>query len=205
MHQRIWEAIDFRDACNCRYMKLLFIAALLFFLVPSAFYAQEIPKGVRYKKATDEVNNSAKELIVLALTKETRDLDVDATFGKGAIMCGPFLWALVGDVNSFKGATPVNLHVDASVFQGRGITKEDQKRLLWERLTNKLKGSGAAIIRKANTAEISFYWAMIPFDIEEPLLIADFGNYKLLANFAVKDGKPRIFWLDLVQDLKKLK
>lgn len=120
-------------------------------------------------------------------------------------MCGPFLWALVGDENSFKGATPVNLHVDASVFQGRGITKEDQKRLLWERLTSKLKGREAAIIRKANSVEISFYWAMIPFDIEEPLFIADFGDHKLLVNFAIKDGKPRIFWLDLVQDLKKLK
>ena len=185
-------------------MKPIFIAALLFFLIPSALYAQEIPEGVRYKKAADEVNNSAKELLERALVKDPRELDVNSTFGKGAIMCGPFLWALIGDDNSFKGATPVSLIVDGSVLQGRGINKDDQKRLLWERLTSKLKGSGSAIIRKANSAEISFYWALIPFDIEEPLFIADFGNYKLLVNFQVKDGKPRFFWLDLVQDLKKL-
>ena len=186
-------------------MKSLIITVLLFFLVPAAFYAQEVPKGVRYKKATDEVNNSAKELLELALAKESRELDVNGTFGKDAIMCGPLLWNLIGDPDSFKGATPVSLILDGSVLQGRGITKEDQKRLLWERLTNKLKGSGAATVRKANSAEISFYWAMIPFDIEEPLFIADFSNYKLLVNFAVKDGKPRLFWLDLVQELKKPK
>ena len=186
-------------------MKLLFIAALLFFLVPSALYAQEIPKGVRYKKATEELNRSAKELLELALAQESRDLDVNVIFGKGAIMCGPFLWTLIGDESSFRGATPVSLNVDGSVFDGRGITKEDQKRLLWERLTSKLKGREAATIRKANSAEISFFWAMIPFDIEEPLFIADFGDRKLLMNFAIKDGKPRLFWLDLVQDLKKLK
>ena len=138
-------------------MKLLFIAGLLFFLVPSAFYAQEIPKGVRYKQATEELNSSAKELLELALAKPTRELDVNVTFGKGAIMCGPFLWALVGDESSFRGATPVSLNVDGSVFEGRGINKEDQKRLLWERLTSKLKGGEAAIIRKAKSVEISFY------------------------------------------------
>ena len=48
-------------------------------------------------------------------------------------------------------------------------------------------------------------WATIPFDIEEPLYIADFGKQKVLVNFTVKNGEPKIFWMDIVGDLANLK
>jgi hypothetical protein len=112
-------------------------------------------------------------------------------------------WALIGDAENFKGATPVSLIVGGKAMQGRGITKEDQKRLLWSRLKEKLgAAAGRPVIRNANSKEISFYWAMIPFDIEEPLLVADLGKERLLVNFVVKEGKPNFFWLDIVGDLK---
>lgn len=186
-------------------MKKLCFGTLLIGFCAALSVAQEIPKGVRYKNTTDETNNRAKTLLEQMLSKPASEIGIEDTFGKDAVMCGPFVWEAVGDAKSFNGATPVNLIVNGKVIQGRGIKDPEQKRLLWKRLLELLSSKGQATVRKANADEISFYWAMIPFDIEEPLLIADYGKDKLLVNFVVKDGRPQLFWIDLVRDLKSLK
>ena len=185
-------------------MRMYHLGLLLALLCSPAF-SQEVPGGVNYKKASDEINAKAKSLLEEALSKPPGELDVDRTFGKSSIMCGPFVWDLIGDSNSFKGSTPVMLIAGKTSKQGRGITNSDQKRLLWSRLIAKLGPEGSPVIRKASADEISFFWAMIPFDIEEPLLVADFGKQKLLVNFTLKDKDPHMFWIDLVQDLRTLK
>lgn len=148
------------------------------------------------------MNKKAMALLEQALSKPAGEIDVDKTFGSSAIMCGPYAWQMAGDSASFKGATPVTLMVNGAALQGRGISDKEQKRLLWRRLMEKLNVEGPATVRKANADEIRFFWAMIPFDIQEPLFVADYGRDKLLVNFVVKNDEPRLFWIDIVQDLK---
>lgn len=186
-------------------MKNSIFAALLILLGFGLSLAQDVPAGVRYKKTTDEINDKARVLLEKALTKPIAEGDVEATFGKSPIMCGPFVWALVGDGNSFKDSTPVKLIVNGVVKDGRGIADAGQKRLIWTRLLEKLGTTIKPTVRKANADEIGFYWSMIPFDIEEPLFIADYGKEKLLVNFVVKGDQPQFFWIDLVKDIGPLK
>ena len=60
-------------------------------------------------------------------------------------------------------------------------------------------------MRKGKAEEISYYWATIPFDIEEPFFVIDTGSERFVAHFKVKDRVPRLFWIDVVGDLRTLK
>lgn len=183
-------------------MKTLAHASLLILLGFGFSLGQDVPAGVRYKKAKDEMNAKARALLEKALSTPVAELDVDTTFGKAPIMCGPFVWNAVGDASNFADSTPVKLIVNGVVREGRGIKASEQKRLIWKRLLETLGSTIKPAIRKANADEIGFYWAMIPFDIEEPLFIADYGKEKLLVNFIVKGDQPFLFWIDLVKDIR---
>lgn len=60
-------------------------------------------------------------------------------------------------------------------------------------------------MRPAAAPEIQYYWATIPFDIEEPLYVIDFGKQRVLVHFTARGGEPRLFWMDIAGDLTTLK
>src|SRR2546423_12642369 len=62
------------------------IAALL--LVCATAYGQEIPNGVRYKKAADSVNNAAKANLEAALASDS----LPVNFFGDVTVAGPMLW-----------------------------------------------------------------------------------------------------------------
>lgn len=170
---------------------------------------QEIPTGVTYKRTSDAVNNKARQILENAFAAKAESMDVDAIFGS-VIACGPLLWDVMKEAgrDKFKGANPMILIINAAKpirKEGRGISNEEQKRFFWKLLIDKVKLDSTFTIRKAKASEIQYYWATIPFDIEEPFLIVDFGRVNVLINFTVKNGEPRIFWMDIVGDLNTLK
>jgi hypothetical protein len=175
--------------------KILLIIAVL--LGSLSISGQEIPAGVRYKKASQEVNRVAKNLLEKYLPGQTA-INVDELFGKKALMCGPFLWKVIGNPNEFKGGTPVMLMVKGGMIEGKGITDSNQKKLLWKHLVERNAWTANTSVRKASADEISFYWGMIPFDIEEPLFVADYGSERILINFSMDNGKPKVFWVDII-------
>jgi hypothetical protein len=89
--------------------------------------------------------------------------------------------------------------------EGRGIRTPEEKRAFWKLFLERVKQNNPVVVRKAEVSEIQYYWATIPFDIEEPLYIADFAKQRVLVNFMVKNGEPKIFWMDIVGDLANLK
>lgn len=172
--------------------------------------AQEIPVGVRYKKTTDEINEKAKHILEDALAQKMEAVNIEAFFGS-AIVCGPLLWDSIKDsANSALrgGKTMINIipaQPDPIRKEGKAFINADQATAFWKLFIEKVKGNNSFKVRKAETAEISYFWATIPFDIEEPLLVADFGKMKVVVNFSSKNGKPKIFWVDIVGDMKALK
>lgn len=184
------------------------ILTCLFFLI-TVSSAQEIPAGVNYKKTTNEINDKAKRILEKALAETPDNIDLNKTFAS-AISCGPLIWDAIKDIggDKFKGASKLVLIINSSnpiTKEGRGISTPEHKRLFWKLFLEKIKGNRAFSIRKAKANEISYYWATIPFDIEEPFFILDFDKTSVLIHFAMKDGEPRIFWMDIVGDLKTLK
>lgn len=164
--------------------------------------AQQIPDGVRYKKASPEVNAGAKQLIESSLTGIPDKLDVSVF--DSSVMIGPSLWDSLSDSQKGKfkkDSTPVMLMVGSTMKEGRGVRTEEQKRFLWTTIIEKLAQKQYSV-RAANSEEISYYWAIIPFDIEEPLLIIDAGSTKILVNLTAKGKKIRFFWIDIVPNLR---
>jgi hypothetical protein len=168
--------------------------------------AQEIPKGVNYKKASESVNAAAKSALENALTSESTPLD----FFGDVTVCGPMLWKVLkpnADPVMLK-AKPVIANIqnpEPIVAEAKGILKDDERQSFWRSLKNKYPLLKSAKIRLAHADEISFYWATIPFDIEEPFFVVETDAERFVAHLQNKNGKVTLFWIDLVGDLRVLK
>ena len=183
---------------------LLLTTFLLF--IPSA-HSQEIPKGVNYKRASEAMNALAKANLEHALvSSETVPPDF---FGK-VVVVGPLLWkALKPSADqALLDANPVVIMVQTPspvAAEGKRILTDDERQAFWNLLHATYNQLKEGSVRKWNAEEISYYWATIPFDIEEPFLVVDVGTERFIAHFQVKEEKPRLFWIDRVGDLRPLK
>ncbi len=183
----------------------LLVATLL--LSCSFIQAQEIPKGVNYKRAPDAVNALAKTNLESALASS--DSLPSNLFGQ-VVVVGPLLWkALKPSADKvLLDAMPIiaMVQIPAPVAaEGKRILTDDQRKAFWKLFRTTYSKVKEGRIRKGNAEEISYYWATIPFDIEEPFWVLEAGGERFIAHFQVKDGQPRLFWIDLVGDLKTLK
>jgi hypothetical protein len=89
--------------------------------------------------------------------------------------------------------------------EGKRIRTDDERKAFWTLFRTKYPNLKDGKVRKGNAQEISYYWATIPFDIEEPFWVIDSGSDRFVAHFRVTDGKARLFWIDRVGDLQTLK
>ena len=174
--------------------------------IPSA-YSQQIPKGVNYKKASESVNSVAKTNLERALvSSESVPPDL---FGE-VVVVGPLLWkALKPSAEQvLRDAKPIIMMAqvpDAVVAEGKRILTDAERKAFWKLLRAKYSKLKKGTVRKGKAEEISYYWATIPFDIEEPFWVIDVGPERFVAHFKVNGETPRLFWIDVVGDLRTLK
>jgi len=186
-------------------MRVSHILAILFLVCARAF-SQEIPNGVRYKKAPDAVNNAAKANLETALASES----MPSNFFGDVTVVGPMLWkSLKPSADQILLRTmPVTLIVpgpNSFSAEGKRIRTDDERNAFWKLFRSKYPALKDGKVRKGNAQEISYYWATIPFDIEEPLWLVETGSDRFIAHFSMTSGQPRLFWLDRVGDLQTLK
>jgi len=168
--------------------------------------AQDVPKGVSYKPATTEINAKAK----VALERALSDTNSPQNFLSQTISCGPILWNdLKADHESLsKDSTPVTMMLsvpDPVQAEGRGFRTQEQWDRFWKLVLNKYPGLRRGVVRSAHANEIKFYWATIPFDIEEPFFAIETPTDVFVANLKFEKDTTTLFWLDRVDDLRKLK
>jgi hypothetical protein len=169
---------------------------------------QEIPPGVRYKRTTDALNKKAEGIVKRLLNIEVSDKEILALTGP-PLICGPMFWTAA------KGAASKNLkEAGAATFvspnpkgiqklEGKLLKKPSQVLDFWIMvLAVDHQFGGKPTIRKANAKELKYYWAIIAYDIEEPLYIADYGKSQLLFDFRIDKGEPRVFFVDIVGRFK---
>ena len=169
--------------------------------------AQDIPKGVNYKTAPEAVNTLAKSSLEQALASPDK-LPSDL-FGEVTV-CGAMLWKLLKPSADrvLLDSKPVIMMVgvpESIQAEGKRILTREERESFWRVFVAKNPKLKGATVRKGKAEEISYYWATIPFDIEEPFYVIDTGSERFVAHFRVKDDKPRLFWIDLVGDLRTLK
>ena len=176
----------------------------LWLLLLSFGVAQEIPKGVRYKRASAAVNAKAKSSLRRVLNVVVPDKVILASLD-AAVTCGPSLWSAIkraAPSSVQKAAKATFIIPDASgrqELEGRVLRTPKERHNFWICVLAYHNKHKKATIRNANGPEISYYWAIIPYDIEEPLLVADYGKVRLLFHFRMEKGKPRIFFVDIVR------
>lgn len=167
---------------------------------------QEIPNGVNYKKAPAMVNAKAKAVLETALA----DTNTPTDFLSGTISCGPMLWNDLKESHGplSKDSTPVTMFLSVPEkiqVEGRGFRTQEERELFWKLVLEKFPGLRKGIVRPAHANEIQFYWATIPFDIEEPFFAIETSTDVFIANLQTDHGVPVLFELDRVDDLRKLK
>lgn len=189
-------------------MKLSKIALVSTLLLLSAHaYSQGIPKGVNYKRASEAINSQAKSSLENALAH--LDLFPANLFGDVTVV-GPMLWKALkpSAEQALIDTMPVVLIVpgpQSFSAEGKRVRTDDERKALWKALNEKYSELRQYKVRKGNAEEISYYWATISFDIEEPFWVIEAGGDRFIAHFQVKEGLPRLFWIDVVGDLRTLK
>lgn len=173
-------------------MKKVILIVLVFISFLSHAQKNEtisIPKGVVYKYADAKTVEKAKKLIADNLSENN-----DYKILQNNLIIGPDLWKRFKaneKIQKIEGGK-VQFHVDDLILDGKMSQDLADSKIIWDEFKNEV--SKEYIIRKANTLELSYYWSVISFDIEEPLLIVETKEHNYILNLLKKDLK--LLWLD---------
>lgn len=164
-------------------------------IISSAVFAQKelvrIPEGVVYNYCKPKKFEKAKDLVLseLVLNKPSYQLVSESFF------VGPVLWNRVSQVDSIQAtkSTKVNLHIDEAMLEARFFQSQEQAMVLWNHIRHEFNGIPMRL-RKANYQEINYYWTVISYDIDEPLIIAETPSRQYILDINLKTMSLK--WLD---------
>jgi len=148
-----------------------------------------IPRGVTYKYADAKTVEKAKKLISDNLSENN-----DYKILQDNLIIGPELWKRYKaneKIQNIEGGA-VQFHVDDLIIDGKMSQDLPDSKIIWDEFKNEV--SKDYVIRKANEDELRYYWSVISFDIEEPLLIVETKEHNYILNLLKKDLK--LLWLD---------
>ncbi|MBP6624053.1 MAG: hypothetical protein KA198_02710 [Chitinophagaceae bacterium] len=167
------------------------------FLVSTLFsisYGQNIeeiviPKGVTYNYCDAKTIEEAKKLI-----SENISDDSKFTLAQNILIVGPQLWNRYKNINRLSEIEGGNttFHVDNLELKGKMTQDIKDAKKVWDEFRKEVKGEYK--IRKANEEELKYYWSVISFDIDEPLLIVETKEHNYILNILKEDLK--LMWLD---------
>ncbi|MEZ0131369.1 hypothetical protein AB9T88_17015, partial [Flavobacterium sp. LBUM151] len=86
----------------------------------------------------------------------------------------------------------VQFHVDDLILDGKMSQDINDSKIIWDEFKNEVAQDFK--IRKANEEELKYYWSVISFDIDEPLLIIETKDHNYILNLLKKNLK--LLWLD---------
>jgi len=158
-----------------------------------------VPNGVVYKKAGAEQNRKALEKLSQMLRVTDRNDVSDELFCR-ILICGPGLWRNIkGDAEMSaitSGVTRLKVPTGKGVqeLEGKLFQSKEEVAAFWKSFLRHYKLDSKAVIRRPSAKELTLYWAMIPYDIVEPIFMVENENATLLAQFSAEDLK--IGWID---------
>jgi len=179
-------------------MKLKNTLLLLFYITFCSAQKDEtikIPKGIVYNYCDSKVVEKAKKLISKNLSDNN-----DYKILQANLIIGPELWKRFKDNERIKKIEKgkVQFHVDDLIIDGKMSQNINDSKIIWDEFKKEV--SKDFTIRKANEEELKYYWSVISFDIDEPLLIIETKEHNYILNLLKKDLK--LMWLDEAPRLK---
>lgn len=153
-----------------------------------------IPKGIVYNYADSKIVESAKKIISENLKTN------DYSLLQPNLMVGPGLWKRfkhIQELNEIKEGKVI-LYVDGLELDGKMSQTINDSKKIWNEIKKEVNNE--FVIRKADERELTYYWSVISFDIDEPLLIVETKQHKYILNL-LKDNL-KLLWLDEVPATK---
>ena len=190
---------------------LILLLACMFVSVAHAEENVVIPKGIRYKKAPAKVNQEAKQALTKLFSDKTTKQDVLSLFETTTLICGPGLWRNIKTdstlaelkVGKVLFAVPVlddrGKKIRTDKQEGKMFQSKDEVLAFWKAFSERSDFTNLKP-RKLNPEELTIFWAMIPFDITEPLFILESKKHKILVVFTSAD-ELKISWIDDYQNI----
>jgi hypothetical protein len=192
---------------------LLCVATILFAATAVAADDPVVPEGVRYKKASAEVNGRAEKNLLRVFTADAADKDVLDFFQKRVLICGPGLWQEIKGEPAVAKMVEGKVDITVPVLDGAGKpTGRDQKLkgqlfqtgeevlAFWKAFCKHAEFTDTKV-RKLTTEELKIYWAMISFDISEPVFVVEGKRHRILVQFTSPDDL-RVMWIDDLANLR---
>ena len=147
---------------------------------------------LKYKSTDEKTNEHAKKVLSKELTKDSTTY---ALFDK-ILYIGPNLWKRYNSIESLKKIEGGNVQFRVrsnnatTTLPGKLIQSKSDFKTIWSHLLKEINSSKLAF-RKLNKDELEYYWAVIFYDIEEPVFIVEAGKFKYLIqliknNFKIK-------------------
>jgi len=175
-------------------MKILFAAFLSIWTISATGQQTEkieVPNGVVYKYCDSATYERAKTIVLQELSGAPA-----YTLTKGVCFIGPVLWSRYGKVASLKGIQGGNLTIlgpKKETLTGKMTQSKKDFKLVWDNLRSEIQDNNFKL-RKATAQELSYFWSVISFDIEEPLIIIETPEHNYILNLSPKDYT--LVWLD---------
>ncbi|HKC67855.1 MAG TPA: hypothetical protein VKG26_06460 [Bacteroidia bacterium] len=180
-------------------MRICFILVLVAQLGTAQI--MDIPEGVRYKPTTDKVNQKAEQL----LRKELGPKPSYKLFN--IMLCiGPALWDIYKEDTALSNIEGGNLQLQEPVYDknhkqidtiikiGKFIQAKPDFKKVWDRLRKECDGQ-ELIFRKFKRDELTYFWSVIPYDIEEPVFIVE----TKLHTYIIDIDNNKLVWLDAIR------
>ena len=189
-------------------MKNLWIVIILGILAYSAHAEKPpvIPQGIKYIKTSEKINQDAVQILKKLFSGKATDKEVLSILENNTLWCGPYLWNQIKNDKAMsklkKGKVNFRaplLDNDGNIirmekYEGKLFQSKDEVLAFWKAFSNKIDFSDLKV-RKLNPKELKIYWAMISWDITEPLFILESKNHKILVVFT-SPNELTITWID---------
>jgi hypothetical protein len=151
----------------------------------------QIPKHIKYNPAKKNINDRA----IKALKYLCSDTQYKKSEVPDVIMVGPRLWDAIKDLAPITGhpsiPATIMVQIDGEMKELKAgvIRTKERTYYLLKAFKNIIHKSNKIVIRKANGNELSYYWTIIGYDIDEPLYVIELEDSdKYLIHF-VDDSK----------------
>jgi len=159
-----------------------------------------IPSDVVYKKAGIAVNRIAFDKLSGFFLATDQTATYDNLFSD-ILVCGPGLWRNIKDDAEMKGITQGVTQIripnqeGVQTLEGKLFQRKEEVASFQRAFVRQYKFDSQTVIRRPTARELRIYWAMIPYDIEEPIFIVESKEATILVDFVGK-GDARIGWID---------
>ena len=163
-----------------------------------------VPKGVVYKEANADDNRKAFDKLWQVFVVGDRKTGTD-DLTSNILICGPGLWHNIKDDPEMAklklGVTKIKVPTNNGVqeLDGKLFQNKEEVAAFWKAFGRKYKPDPQAKIRRPTARELDLYWAMIPYDITEPIFMIESKDAVILAQFT--DSNMKLGWIDDYKDV----